>query len=92
MRFEWDETKNRINVDKHGINFADVVEMFSHPMLTLLDNRLNYNEERWIGIGWLKSMMGVAVYTERKGDVIRIISARKATKQEVRHYEKSIKN
>ena len=92
MRFEWDEAKNDVNIRKHGIDFTDVVDMFTHPMLTLADDREDYGEERWIGIGWLKTLIGVVVYTERKGDVIRIISARKAVKQEVRFYEQSVKN
>lgn len=92
MQFEWDEIKNQINIDKHGIDFADVADIFNHPMLTLLDEREDYDEDRWIGIGWIKSLIGVVIYTERVGDVIRIISARKATKNEVRRYEKNIKN
>ncbi len=92
MQFEWDEAKNQINIDKHGIDFVDVVDIFNHPMLTLLDEREDYGEDRWIGVGWIKSLIGVVVYTERFDDVIRIISARKATKNEVRRYEKSIKN
>lgn len=92
MRFEWDEAKNEINICKHGIDFVDVEDMFNHPMLTLLDNREDYGEERWIAIGWILAVVGVVIYTERKGDVTRIISARKATKHEVRRYEKSIKN
>ena len=51
-----------------------------------------YAEERWIGIGWLHVMIGVVVYTERDEEVIRIISARKATKYEVRRYEQHIEN
>ena len=92
MQFDWDETKNQINIRKHGIDFTDVVDLFNHPMLTLLDEREDYGEDRWIGIGWIKSLVGVVIYTERIDDVIRIISARKATKHEVRRYEKSIKN
>ena len=92
MQFEWDDEKNESNIDKHGIDFEDVVDMFNHPMLTLLDQRENYGEDRWIGVGWFKSLIGVVVYTERHDDVIRIISARKATKNEVRRYEKNIQN
>lgn len=92
MRFEWDEAKNEINIRKHGIDFADVKDMFNHPMLTLLDNREYYGEERWIGVGWIQQLMGVVIYVERHEDTIRIISARKATKHEVRRYEQSIKN
>jgi len=49
-------------------------------------------EERWICIGWIKRLMGVVVYTERCGDVIRIISARKATKKEAKYYDANIQN
>jgi len=92
MRFEWDENKSRINIRKHGIDFADAVDIFNHPMLTLLDEREDYGEDRWIALGWIKAMMGVVVYVERDGGVIRIISARKATRNEVRRYEQSIQN
>lgn len=92
MRFEWDEAKNEANIRKHGIDFIDVADIFNHPMLTLRDDRENYGEERWIAIGWIQALIGVVVYTERRGDVIRIISARKATGYEVRRYEQSIKN
>ncbi len=92
MRFEWDEAKYELNIRKHGIDFEDVKDMFSHPMLTLLDDREDYGEERWVGIGWLQQLLGVVVYVERHEDAIRIISARKATKNEVRRYEQSVKN
>lgn len=92
MHFEWGEAKNRINIEKHGIDFNDVKDIFNHPMLTQLDNREHYGEERWVAIGWIKSILGVVVYVERYDDVIRIISARKATKQEAKYYGQSIKN
>lgn len=92
MRFEWDAAKNDVNIRKHGIDFADVEDIFNHPMLTLPDDRDDYGEERWIAIGWIRALIGVVVYTERQDDVIRIISARKATKYEVRRYEQSFKN
>ncbi|MFZ6644004.1 BrnT family toxin [Undibacterium sp. TC4M20W] len=90
MRFEWDENKNQINIRKHGIDFSDATDIFKHPMLTLFDGREDYGEDRWIALGWIRSMIGVVVYVEREGDVIRIISARKATKNEVKRYEQSI--
>ncbi|MGH8352198.1 MAG: BrnT family toxin [Pseudomonas sp.] len=90
MRFEWDEAKNRINIQKHGIDFNDAVDIFNHPLLALPDEREGYDEERWIALGWIRTLLGVVVYTERRGDVIRIISARKATRGEVRHYEQRI--
>ena len=92
MEFEWDEKKNKANIRKHGIDFIDVIEMFNHPMLTILDSREDYEEDRWTGIGWIKQIIGIVVYVEREGNLIRIISARKATKKEVRRYEQRIKN
>lgn len=92
MRFEWNKSKNAINIDKHGIDFEDVVSMFNQPMLTWEDQREDYGESRWIGIGLIKYMIGVVVYVERNESTIRIISARKATKYEVRRYEQSIRN
>ena len=92
MKFEWDEKKNRANIKDHGIDFKDVEEIFKNPMMRWIDDREDYDEERWVGIGLLLKIVGVVVYTERAGDVIRIISARKATKQEVKGYEKHIKN
>lgn len=61
-------------------------------MLVKLDNRNNYFEDRWIGIGLLLEIVVVVVYTERVNNVIRIISARKATKREVEGYAEAIKN
>jgi len=92
MRFEWDGTKNQTNIRKHGIDFTDVVDMFDHPVLTLQDDLAHYMEPRWIAVGWLRMFVGVVVYTERRGDVIRIISARKATRYEAALYEKYIQN
>lgn len=92
MLFEWDEFKNEANIAKHGIDFNDVPDIFQHPMLALRDDRADYGEERWVGIGWIKLLMGVVVYTERSGDVIRISSARKATMKEAKYYDANIEN
>ena len=90
MAYEWDETKNRANIRKHGIDFMDVPSMFQHPMVTFLDQRMDYGEERWIGIGILKTIVAVVVFTEPKDGTIRIISARKATTHEERIYRDEI--
>lgn len=92
MQFEWDDSKNAANIRKHGIDFVDAIDVFNHPMLEALDDRYGYGEERWIAIGWIRMIIGVVIYTERQGDVIRIISARKATKGEVHRYERKIGN
>ena len=90
MHFEWDDAKNQANIRKHGIDFQDAVDIFNHPLLSRMDNRTDYGEERWVAIGQIRYITGVIVYTERVGDIIRIISARKATKQEARRYEEAI--
>jgi len=61
MPFVWDEKKNRDNIRKHGIDFRDVSDLFNHPMLIRLDTRQDYGEDRWIGIGRLKSIVAVVV-------------------------------
>lgn len=91
-RFEWNEPKNAANIRKHGIDFNDAIEVFNHPLLAALDERENHGEDRWIAIGWLKRWAAVVVYAERQDDVIRIISARRATKREAYKYEQIIKN
>lgn len=92
MQFEWDERKNLLNIRKHGIDFNDVPEMFLHPMLSVCDDQHDYDEARWVSLGWLRGLVGVVVYTERRGDVIRIISARKATRKEAIRYDRTIQN
>ncbi len=92
MRFEWDEEKNQANIQKHGLDFADAAEMFDAPMLTALDDRQDYGEDRWIGIGMTRSRIAVVVFTERGEDVIRIISMRKALKHERLRYEQVLKD
>ena len=53
MKYTWDEGKNKANRRKHGIDFADAPSIFDHPMVTFLDHRKEYGEDRWVGIGWL---------------------------------------
>lgn len=87
MNYEWDERKNRANLHKHGLSFADAVIVFSGPMITDLDERFDYSEDRWTGIGRLRSRIVVVVYSEPDDETIRIISLRKALKHERRIYE-----
>lgn len=61
-------------------------------MLSLRDERLDYGEERWISLGWIRALVGVVVHTERRGQAMRIISARKATKREAKYYVQRIEN
>jgi uncharacterized protein len=87
MQFEWDEAKNFANVRNHRIDFADVPDMFDSPMLIEPDERFDYGEDRWIGIGFLQNGVAVVVWTERQDNIIRIISARKANRYERQRLE-----
>jgi uncharacterized DUF497 family protein len=75
--FEWNETKNRTNLQKHGFDFADAAEMFRGALLTRLDLRKDYGETRWIGIGTIRGIIAVVVFTERDQRNIRIIISEK---------------
>ena len=93
MEFEWDENKNQSNITKHGIDFQQAKRVFEDPnLLTYEDPRFNYEELREISIGQLllttqqKIIIAVVVHTDRGGK-IRLISARKASKQERKAYE-----
>jgi hypothetical protein len=59
-------------------------------MIIDIDDRIEYGEERWIGIGRLRMIVAVVVFTERPNDTIRISSARKATSNERRRYEQDV--
>jgi uncharacterized protein len=87
MQFEWDEAKNLENIRKHEIDFADVPAMFDGEMLIELDDRFDYGEDRWFGIGFLGSGIAVVVWTERQKNVTRIISARRANRHEQKRFE-----
>lgn len=91
MRFEWDDAKETINIRKHGVDFDEAAEIFYDPVgLELYDKEHSDHEERFIRLG--KSRRGrflVTSFTER-GETIRIISSRRATRREVRSYEEGI--
>ncbi len=90
-QFEWDEAKSRANFQKHGYKFEDVIKIFDGPTLDRLDDRFDYSEPRYLSIGLVDGIAMVAVaHTDRDG-VIRIISARRATKTERKAYDKRIR-
>ena len=90
MQFEWDEKKRRGNLAKHGIDFADLAPLFSGLTITLLDDRYDYGEFRFITLGILNGVVMTVAHTETD-EVIRIISARKATRYEEESYYKKIR-
>jgi uncharacterized DUF497 family protein len=87
MRFVWDENKNLINIQVHGIDFCDVWMVFEYPMLTKVDTRKNYKEERLVGLGQLYDAIIVVVFTYREKDLIRVISIRRANRNERKVYQ-----
>ena len=90
MAIEWDSTKNQNNIKKHGIDFGDGYKIFENPIITKIDDRIDYREKRWIGIGKLEQVIVVLVYTKRDNN-IRIISIRKANKIERKIYNEQFK-
>ncbi len=90
MKIEWNENKRRINIQKHGIDFQDLVSVFDKPILAKIDDRLDYQETRTIALGELQDTVIVFVYAEKSREIIRIISARKATKNESKIYHKKV--
>jgi uncharacterized DUF497 family protein len=92
VRFEWDEEKNRVNIRKHGLSFADAWEIFSAPILVDRDDRFDYGEDRWIGIGLLQSRIVVIVFAEPENETVRVLPLRKALSHERRAYEEGLGN
>lgn len=87
--FEWDPDKNIANLGKHGLSFEEAASMFSGPVLTGPDDSVG--EVRDKSFGLLGGMVVVCViHTERQGK-IRIISARKATARERKHFDAYLK-
>ncbi len=87
MRYEWDEDKRRTNIQKHGIDFAGIEKMFAGQTVTILDERFDYGENRYITVGLLAGQAVVVAHTETD-EVIRVISVRKATKnEEISYFE-----
>ncbi|MGK7943452.1 MAG: BrnT family toxin [Microcystaceae cyanobacterium] len=92
MKFEWDQSKNQGNIAKHHLDFADAQRIFKLPLRVSPDERQNYREDRWIGIGMLDGRVVVVVFTEPDEQTIRIISLRKALPNERKRYEQYIRD
>ena len=82
LEFEWDETKARINLDKHRVSFLTAAAVFSNERLERIDDREDYGELRWIALGRVDDEVYRVVFTWRGENLIRLISAQKASKDE----------
>jgi len=89
VQYEWDPAKNRTNLAKHGIDFADAVVIFDGPVLETVDKRRNYGEERIAAIGVANDLELFVVYTMRDRNR-RLISARRASRDERERYRQAI--
>jgi uncharacterized DUF497 family protein len=91
VRFEWDEAKAESNRRKHRVPFETAVRVFDDPQFLLFQDREVDGEERWNAIGMVGDALVLAVaHTARSEDgqeIVRIISARKASRWERRVYE-----
>lgn len=87
MEFEWDEGKRKSNIKKHGFDFPDAIKVFEGATFTIQDNRFDYGEKRYITLGMLEGIVVVIAHSE-EDELIRIISIRKATKNEQKIYFK----
>jgi len=89
IRFEWDPRKAKSNAQKHGVSFEEAKSVFFDEQALLLeDPQPLHEEERFVLLGLSSSLrVLVVIHALRDRDVIRIISARKATRLETREYE-----
>lgn len=95
IRFEWDETKNLSNQRKHGVRFEEACQVFRDPLYVSVQDRIEDGELRWQTLGMVEGLLLVTVaHTVGEEleddvlvDIIRIISARPATRKERRRYE-----
>ena len=86
LTFDWNKSKAKDNYAKHGVSFDMAKRVFKDPFaLEYLDDRQDYGEPRFVTIGMVDGYILYVAYTERS-DVIRVISARRATKHEQEIY------
>jgi uncharacterized DUF497 family protein len=88
MLFEWDETKRQSNLAKHLIDFADTIQIFEGPVFEKVQRR--HGENRVLTVGFLEDVQIVVIYAVR-GRYRRIISARRANRNERQDYANQLK-
>ena len=91
MRFKWDAAKRRANLRKHGFDFNDAESVFDGDIVTIEDDRVAYDETRFITLGLLAGRVVVVIHTETDKE-IRVISMRKANKHEEQSYFQQVGN
>ncbi len=94
MKFEWDPAKAANNIRKHGVSFDEAVTVFKDPLAFIFNNSTHSDREHCeiiIGTSALRRMILVC-FVERVEDIVCIISARPATRQEIKDYEENAHN
>lgn len=89
MKIEWDAQKDMLNQAKHHVSFELAQLVFDDPFHISFQDRIVAGEERWQTFGMINGTMVLLVANTYHNEVIRIISARKATKRERKQYEKT---
>jgi uncharacterized protein len=88
--YEWNVGKAKANILNHGVSFDEAATVFLDPLALTFPDPYHSAEEREITIGYTAGHQVVFVSHCQRGDHVRIISARKATRRERRHYEEGI--
>lgn len=89
MQLTWNESKRRSNLTKHSLDFKDAERIFAGPLVLFEDDRTDYGEQRMIAMGLLDALVVVIVHVE-SDNTIRIISMRKADKNETNLYYQNL--
>ncbi|MCR4317142.1 MAG: BrnT family toxin [Planctomycetes bacterium] len=94
--FEWDEEKSNSNLKKHKVGFEEATDIFRDPLqLSVYDEEHSKHEERWVtfGISRIGRILAVmhTVNVKKSSILFRIFSARRATKNEIKEYEKRLR-
>lgn len=89
MRFAWDPLKDASNRRKHGLSFDEAASLFRNPdgWFERIDELHGDDEDRFVAIGLIARGVAAVVFVERDDDVIRLVSARFATRREIRMYD-----
>ena len=84
MKIEFDPAKRELTLKDRGLDFRDAPRLFDGRSLTVVDDRMDYGEERFISYGFIDDAAIALVWTDR-GGVMRIISMRKMHIEEIEH-------
>jgi uncharacterized DUF497 family protein len=90
LQFEWDEDKAARNVAKHGVSFLTAAAIFANEIIERSDDRECYGELRFLALGRVETEVYRVAYTWRGENVVRIITAQKASKHERETYYREI--